>query len=450
MEYTVEEVSPVKRTVNVVVPEEEVNASIQATIALYRRDVEIKGFRKGKVPASIIEGRYGKKLYSEATQDLLNYHINTILNEMEVTPLGRLDMNPKGAELLEKGKPYEYSFSFEVVPSFDLPEYKGLKVEEEEVVINPEEVDQVLERMRENSATLTRVDEPRTAQDGDVVMIDFQGYKDGEAIDTIKAENFELLLGEGSALESFEAIVKKLKAGEEGSGIVVFPEDFLNKDLAGQEVEMKVTLHAIKTKKLPELNDAFASHAGGCSTMDELRDMITKSYERSRKDLHKSAAQKKLLDELKSQVEFELPPVLVEAHIDQKVENLRQRTEQQGKSLESLGKTPEELREQFRAECEDIVKSEIFLMAVAEEEEIKVDPQEVDFMLQKMAMQTGQDFNALKDYYEQNNLMVPLRDRVLQDKAMDLIYEHAQVTMVPAETTAEAETPREEGEEEDA
>jgi trigger factor len=140
----------------------------------------------------------------------------------------------------------------------------------------------------------------------------------------------------------------------------------------------------------------------------------------------------------------------VEAHIDQKVENLRQRTEQQGKSLESLGKTPEELREQFRAECEDIVKSEIFLMAVAEEEEIKVDPQEVDFMLQKMAMQTGQDFNALKDYYEQNNLMVPLRDRVLQDKAMDLIYEHAQVTMVPAETTAEAETPREEGEEEDA
>ncbi len=439
MEYTVEEVSPVKRTVNVVVPQEEVNASIQATIALYRRDVEIKGFRKGKVPAKIIEGRYGDKVYSEATQDLLNYHINTILNEMDVTPLGRLDMNPKGSELLEKGKDYAYSFSFEVLPSFDLPEYKGLAVEEEEVVIKPDEVDQVLERMRENAATLTRVEEVRTAQDGDVVMIDFEGYKDGEPLDNVKAESFELLLGEGSALESFEAIIKKLKAGEEGSGIVVFPEDFLNKELAGQEVEMRVTLHAIKTRKLPELNDDFAGHAGGCSTMEQLRDMITRSYERSRKDLNKSAAQKKLLDELKDQVTFELPPVLVEAHIDQKVETLRQRTEQQGKSLESLGKSPQELREQFREESEAIVKSEIFLMAVAEEQEINVQPQEVDFLLQKMAMQTGQDFNALKDYYEQNNLMLPLRDRVLQDKAMDLIYEHAQVTMVPPQEAPAAE-----------
>ncbi len=449
MEYTVEEVSPVKRTVNVVVPEDEVNASLQATIALYRRDVEIKGFRKGKVPSKIIEGRYGEKLYSEATQDLLNYHINTILSEMEVTPLGRLDMNPKGSELLEKGKGYEYSFSFEVVPSFDLPEYKGLAVEEEEVVIKPEEVDQVLERMRENSATLTRVDESRTAQDGDVVMIDFQGYKDGEPIETVKAESFELRVGEGSALESFESIVKELKAGEEGSGTVVFPEDFLNEDLAGQEVEMKVTLHAIKTKKLPELNDDFASHAGGCSTMDELRKMITQSYEHSRKNLNKSAAQKKLLDELKNQVEFDLPPVLVDAHIDQKVQTLRQRTEQQGKSLESLGKSPEELREQFREECEDIVKSEIFLMAVAEEQEINVQPQEVDFLLQKMAMQSGQDFNALKDHYEQNNLMVPLRDRVLQDKAMDLIYENAEVTMVPAPDAPAAE-PAQEADQDDA
>jgi len=432
MEYTVEEISPVKRKVNVEVPADEVNASISATIALYRRDVDIKGFRKGKVPAQLIETRYGKKLYSEATQDLLNYHINTILNEMEVTPLGRLDMDPKGSEMLEKGQPFSYAFSFEVMPSFDLPEYKGLKVEEEEVDIKSEEVDQVIERMRDNAAKLVRVSEVRTAQDGDVVMIDFEGSKDGKPLEGIKAENFELLLGEGSALEAFEDIVKSLKAGEKGNGTVVFPEDFLNKELAGQEVEMKVNLHSIKKKDLPEINDAFAANIGGYKTVQELRDMITKSYESSRKNLHKSAAQKKLLDDLKAQVEFALPPVLVEAHIDQKIQNMIQKMEQQGKSMESLGKKPEELRAQFREECEDIVKAEIFLMAVAEDEELDVQPQEVDLMLQKMAMQSGQDFNALKDYYEQNNLMVPLRDRALQDKAMDLIYDQAEVTMVPA------------------
>lgn len=432
MEYTVEEISPVKRKVNVEVSADEVNASISATVALYRRDVDIKGFRKGKVPAQLIETRYGKKLYSEATQDLLNYHINTILNEMEVTPIGRLDMAPKGSEVLEKGKPFSYAFSFEVMPSFDLPEYKGLKVEEEEVNIKAEEVDQVIERMRDNAAKLVRVEEIRTAQDGDVVMIDFEGSKDGKPLEGIKAENFELLLGEGSALEAFENIVKSLKAGEKGSGTVVFPEDFLNKELAGQEVEMTVNLHSIKKKDLPEVDDAFAANIGGYKTVQELRDMITKSYESSRKNLHKSAAQKKLLDDLKAKVEFALPPVLVEAHIDQKIHNMREKMEQQGKSMESVGKTPEELRAQFREECEDIVKAEIFLMAVAQDEELEVQPQEVDLMLQKMAMQSGQDFNALKDYYEQNNLMVPLRDRALQDKAMDLIYDHAEVTMVPA------------------
>ncbi len=439
MEYTVEEISPVKRKVTVEVPEDEVNASISATIALYRRDVEIKGFRKGKVPAQVIETRFKKKLYSEATQDLLNYHINTILNELKITPLGRLDMEPHGPELLEKGTPFSYSFSFEMAPTFDLPEYNGLKVEESDVVINAEEIDQVIERIRANSAKLVRVDEVRNAQDGDVVMIDFEGFEDGKPLEGIKAEGFELLLGEGSSLAAFEDIVKTLKAGESGKGTVVFPEDFLNKDLAGKDVEMQVTLHSIKKKELPEVNDDFAANIGGYGSVQELRDMIAKSYESSRKNLHKSEAQKKLLDELKDQTEFELPTVLVESHIDQKVHELREKLERQGKSIETLGKTPEELREQFRAECEDIVKSEIFLMAVAEEEELEVQPQEVDLLLQKMAMQTGQDFNALKDHYEQNNLMIPLRDRVLQDKAMDLIYDKAEVTIVPAPETPAAD-----------
>ena len=439
MEYTVEEISPVKRKVSVEVPADEVNASISATIALYRRDVDIKGFRKGKVPAQIIETRYKKKLYSEATQDLLNYHINTILNELKVTPLGRLDMQPAGPELLEKETPFSYSFTFEMAPKFDLPEYNGLKVDESDVVINPEEIDQVIERIRSNSAKLVRVDEVRTAQDGDVVVIDFEGSHDGKPLEGIKAEGFELLLGEGSALGAFEDIVKTLKAGENATDTVTFPEDFLNKDLAGKDVEMQITLHSIKRKDLPEVNDDFAANIGGYGSVQELRDMISKSYESSRKNLHKSEAQKKLLDELKAQTDFELPAVLVESHIDQKLYDLREKTERQGKGMETLGKTPEELREQFRAECEDIVKSEIFLMAVAEEEELEVQPQEVDLLLQKMAMQTGQDFNALKDHYEQNNLMIPLRDRVLQDKAMDLIYDKSEVTIVPAPETPAAD-----------
>lgn len=431
MEYKVEELSPVKRKVTVEVGVEEVHAALAATVALYRKGADIKGFRKGKVPSTVVEAKYRKQIYGEATTDLINYHINDILGEMKLSPLSRIDVDAKE---LERDEAYSYTFSFEIAPTFDLPEYKGLAVEEEEVVVDPKQVEDVIERIRQNMAKTVIIKEERPVADGDIAVIDFQAFQDGAPMEGIAANKFELPLGEGNSLVEFEDIVKGLTPGESTEKELTFPADFINDKLAGQTVSMQVTLHAIKVRELPEVNADFAELAGGYASVQELKDAIEKSYVSTRKQLVKGDAQKKLLDAIKAEVSFELPESIVEEQIDKQIVELQGKLERQGKSLDSLGRTPAELRAEQRPQAEDVVKSSLVLLAIANAEDLTVDPQEVDLVLQKMAASTGKDFHSIKDYYEQHNLMIPLKDRVLADKAMDLIYANAQVTTVPPAT----------------
>jgi trigger factor len=421
--------------VTVTVPAEEVNAALIATVALYKRGADVKGFRKGKVPSSIIESRYRKEVYSEATSDLLNTQINQILNEKGLNPLGRLDVD---AEQLEKDKAYEYSFSFEVKPDIELPEYKGLETEQETIEVGESEINEVVEKLRNNLAQYVPIADVREPQDGEVAVISFQALKDGEPVPGLKADNFELPLGEAQALPQFEEIVKKMKTDETLEEEVTFPEDFLNEELAGDTVTMKVTLHSVKEKKLPEVDEEFAKKAGGFSSVEQLRQAIEKSYVESRTQIVKSGAQKKLLDQLASKVDFPLPDSMVGAQTDGLLEERKNRLERKGKSLESTGKSQEELREEMRSQAEEIVKSQLLLLEIAEEEGLEVSSQEVDMYIQQMSMRTGQDYNTLRDYHERNNLMHAIKDKLLADKAMDILYENAHIKEVPAKEAPEA------------
>jgi trigger factor len=428
MEYKVEELSPVKRKVTVDVSVEEVHAALAATVALYRKGAEIKGFRKGKVPSSVVEAKFRKQIYGEATTDLINYHINDILGEMKLSPLSRIDVDAKE---MEREEAYSYAFSFEIAPTFDLPEYKGLAVEEEDVIVDPKQVEDVIERIRQNMAKTVIIKEERPVVSGDIAVIDFQAFQNEVPMEGVAANKFELPLGEGNSLPEFEEIVIGMTPGDTRQNELTFPADFINDQLAGQTVSMQVTLHAIKARNLPEVDDDFAELAGGYSSVQDLKDAIEKSYVSTRKQLVKGDAQKKLLDGIKEEVSFELPQSIVEEQIDKQIVELQGKLERQGKSLDSLGRAPAELREDLRSQAEDVVKSSLVLLAIASAEDLTVDPQEVDLVLQKMAASTGQDFHSIKDYYEQHNLMIPLKDRVLADKAMELIYENATVTTVP-------------------
>jgi trigger factor len=429
MEYQVEQPTPVKRTIKVQVPAEEVQASLQTTIALYQRDAQMDGFRKGKVPMSVIEGRFKKQIYTEATTDLVNLHINQIMTEQKFTPVSRIDFD---GDELERGEDFSYALNFEVMPEFELPDYEGLAVEEEEPEVDEDEVQAVFERIRNQMAELVEEDEVRQPVDGDAVVINFAAYDDGKAIDGVHAENFQMVLGEGQALEAFEDIVKTMTRGEIKEEDLTFPEDFLNPALAGKTVRMMVKLVTLKKKVLPELDDELAQKAGGFTDLEQMRLAVRKSYLESRTQLYRSMAQKKILDQLMARAEFPVPETLFEGHLNHLVQNFINRLEQRGKSLESTGKTEEDLRAEFRSDAESMARSEVFLLTVARKEVLEVSEQEIDFHFRQMAARTGQDFMQLKKYHMDNDLIIPIHNRMLADKAMELLYNKAEIKKVPA------------------
>lgn len=444
MQYSVEEVSPVERKVSVTVPAEEVEAAILATTALYRRDAEVKGFRKGKVPSSMVESKFKKQILGEAKTDLINVHVGEVLGELKVTPLGGLNVD--AGELL-KGEDYAYTFSFETTPVLDLPEYKGLKVEQEKVEVKEEEVQVVIDRIRENMAQLVDVEEERQPVDGDVVVMSFAALGDAE-FEGLKADNFQLELGKGQALDDFETLVKTLTPGKQTTGNVTFPEDFINESIAGKTVEMRVHLTSIHEKQLPEMSDELAKIAGGFESVEKLKESIHASYVQSREQLARSAAQNKMLKDLMDGLDIPLPPSMIQKHQDYLVRRQIESLEKRGKSLASTGKSEADLAEEVKSEAEELTRNQVFLMAVANAEDLTVQPQEVENVLRQAAQQSGQDFQEVMAYHEQTGLIWDVKDRILADRAMEFIYAEADVELVePAETPAEspAETAEAEG-----
>ena len=442
MEYNVEELSPVKRKITVEVPAEEVNAALSATVALYRMQADVKGFRKGKVPSSIIESKFHKQVYGEATTDLINYQINEIMSGLSMQPMSRIDVD---AEELVRDEDFKYAIEFEVAPKLDLPEYKGLKIEEVDVIVSDDEIAEVEERILENNAEVKVIEDVRPPKDGEVASVSFGAYRDGKVVEGIQAENFDLVLGQNQALPEFEDMIKTLSSGESGETDITFPADFINENLAGQTVTMKAKLHAVKERIKPEMTDTVAQKAG-FKDVETMRTGIRESYASQRKQMNKSAAQNELLNTvIEGITEFPLPPAMVEDRIDRLLKDLEYRLDRQGKGFQSLGKTPEELREGFRAEAETSVKTEIFLLAVAAEEGLEISPEEIEATLSQLAMQSRQPLHELKKYYEDNNLIVPLKDRLLCDKASEMIYDAAEVKLIapPAGDEAAGKAPAE-------
>jgi trigger factor len=438
VEYNVEEISPVKRKITVEVPAEEVNGALTATIALYRMQADVKGFRKGKVPSSVVEGKYRKQIYGEATTDLINYQINEIMSALSMQPMSRIDVDAKE---LVRDEDFKYSIEFEVAPKLDLPKYKGLAIEEIKAVVSPEEIAEVESRILENNAEVKIIEDVRPPKDGEVATLSFGAYQDDKIVEGIQAENFDLVLGEGQALPEFEEMIKTLSSGENGETDVTFPADFINENLAGQTVTMKAKLHAIKERIKPEMSDDVAKKAG-FSDVETMRKGIQESYKSQRKQMNKSAAQSELLRTIIESIdEFPLPPAMVEDRIDRLVQDLEYKLDRQGKGLQSLGKAPQELRDGFKGEAESTVKTEIFLLAVAAEEGLEISPEEIEATLSQLAVQSRQPLHELKKYYEDNNLIVPLKDRLLCDKASELIYDAAEVKEIdpPAEGAKPAE-----------
>jgi trigger factor len=253
----------------------------------------------------------------------------------------------------------------------------------------------------------------------------------------VRAENFQLSLGENQALPDFEALVKTTMPGTDNSGTLNFPADFINQELAGKTVDLNITVHIIKEKELPPIDDELAQKAGNFENLEKLKEAISRSYVQSRQQLYRATAQKKLLDELLAKVDFPLPPSLVEEQVNILVDDAKGKIERQGKAPEALGKSDEDLRKDFEPKAREIVKAQLFLIKLSDKEGIETTPQEMDAYFMQVASRTGQDVLAVKQHYEEKGLIIPVRDKILADKAMDYVYSQAKITKIPAKEAAE-------------
>ena len=435
MEYTVEDISPIKKKVTVSVGKDEVNASLASVATLYKDTVRIDGFRKGKVPLGVLMERYHDSIYPEAQTNLVNVHISTIMSSEDVDIVGGLHVEELGK--FTRNEDYRYTIEFDTYPQFELPNYEGLEVEVDKSLLPKKAtVEELLEHVREKAGKLVAVEGAQFVSEGQYANVDFEMYDQGKLLKDFTQKNFTMKIKDNEMLGEFEALVKTVPLGQEKEGEITFPKDFLNKDLQGKTVVAKVRLNAIKTMEYPEINDEFAKSQNFAS-LETLKDSMRIGQDKQIEALTKSLAQQKMVETLLKMVDFPLPPSLVRVQQNDMIANAAMSLERAGKSSE--GMYSEEVYKSVLPQAEYYARSTVLLRTIAKKEGLQVTEKEVSDLIMNMAHRMGLDYNNLRRYMEANGEIFILRDRIMADKGSDLIFARGKYTLVEGKAQADPE-----------
>lgn len=364
-----------------------VNEGLDAAFKKVVTKVNVPGFRKGKMPRAMFEKRFGvESLYQDAIDILLPEAYANAVEESGIDPVDRPEID---VEQIEKGKSFIFKATVTVKPEVKLGEYKGLEVEKVETEVTDEDVANELKTLQERQAELV-VKEEGKAENGDTVVMDFEGFVNGEAFEGGKAENYSLELGSGQFIPGFEEQLVGLAAGEEKEVEVSFPEEYHATELAGKPAVFKVTIHEVKGKELPELDDEFAKDVDEeVETLDALKEKIKNRLVDSKKHEAEHHVRDSVVDKAAANAEIDLPAVMVDAEVDRMMQEFEQRLQMQGMNLELYfqfsGQDENALREQMKEEGEKRVRVSLTLEAIAAAENLEVSEEDVDAELNKMA-----------------------------------------------------------------
>lgn len=366
---------------------EKVTEGLDAAFKKVVQQVNVPGFRKGKMPRQMFEKRFGvESLYQEAVDYLLPEAYTNAITETGIEPIDRPEID---VEQIEKGKNFIFKATVQVKPEVKLGDYKGLEIAAFDTNVTDEEVEAELKKMQERHAELV-VKEEGTAANGDTVVIDFAGSVDGVAFEGGTAENYTLELGSASFIPGFEDQLVGLAAGEEKDVEVTFPEEYHAAELAGKPAIFKTKIHEIKGKELPELDDEFAKDADDeVETLAELKEKIKNRIEHDKKHQEEHHIQNSVVEKATANAEMVVPEVMVNVEVDRMMSEFEQRLQSQGMNLELYfqfsGQQESALRDQMKSEAEQRVRGNLTLEAIAQAENIEVASEDVDAELEKMA-----------------------------------------------------------------
>lgn len=424
MKSAVETLNPTRVRLTVEVPFEELKDSLDAAYKKINQQVTVKGFRKGKIPARVIDQRFGRgAVLEEAVNDALPKFYTDAVNEAELNPLGQPEVD---ITELKDGETLNFTAEVDIRPAIEIPDYSGIEVEVDAVEVSDEDVEKAVEQLRERFASTSPVE--RAAEDGDVVTLDLQAKVDGEVLEDGVADGVSYTIGSGELLEGIDDAVKGVEAGGEAT----FTSELKGGSAAGKEAEVTVKVTQVAARELPELDDDFAQLASEFDTLEELKADSRKRLASTKQYDQATQAQERVLDKLLELVEVPVPEKLLEDEVNTRKHNLEHhQLGQMGldleKYLELQGKTVEEFETETREAAVKGIKTQFVLDELVKQENLNVSQEELTEHLMRRAASSGMSPDQFAQAVVEQGQVPLLVGEVARGKALAVVVEKATV-----------------------
>lgn len=430
MEVVVEEVNALTRKLTVTLPEKDVQKKIKKAYDKLQRESKMKGFRRGKVPRSVIIKSFKGQVEAEVGEKLVQDSYFDAIEKEKVDPVVHPDIS---APVFKEDGSFEYVAHIDIRPEFELGEYKGIEVEEISTDISDAAIEVELEELRASMAPLKSVAD-RAVANGDVIVVDFEGFHNGKAMKEVKNDNYSVDVGSGKLSPEFEEKLVGMKSGEEASHEVEFPAKYPNPVLAGKKIEFRVNVKEVKERVLPELNDDFAKDVDDAhETLADLQNAIREKLSAQKEQQVEGDLTDRIMLKLLENHTFDVPERLVRFEVEEMIKNTEKSLEQSGMDMESAGINRDELAENNKETAEKRVRGDFVLKKIAETEEIKVNDEDMERAFKRIGDQYNMPIAQVKEYFGNRDDLLPFMNEILNEKILIFLRENAKfVKAAPA------------------
>lgn len=425
MSLQVEKLEKNMAKLTIEVPASDLEKALQSAYKKQKNKISLPGFRKGKVPRQMIEKMYGAEIFfDDAANEIIPKAYADAYDECELEIVSRPEIN---IVQIEKGKPFIFTAEVATKPEVALGEYKGLEVDKVSTRVTQKEVEAKIEEEAEKNARTVTV-EDRAVQDGDEVILDFEGFVDGEAFEGGKGENYPLTIGSGSFIPGFEEQLVGAEAEKEVEVKVTFPEDYHAEELKGKEAVFKCTVHEIKAKELPEIDDEFAAEVSEFDTLDEYKADVKAKIKEQKATDGKRKQEDQAVEQAVKNASYEIPDAMVDTQISQMANDFAQRIQSQGLTMEQYyqftGMTEEKMNEEFKPQAVKRIETRLVLEAIAKAENIEISDEKLDEEIAKMAEAYKMEADKLKEFMGDAEKKQMKEDMAVQE-AVTFLVENA-------------------------
>jgi len=422
-----------RRELDLEIPAEEVSKAIERVAKEFAKVARVPGFRPGKAPITLIRRKFADDIKGEVLQSLVPERVEKAVAEQKLTPVSQPQVDKLD---FAEGQPLKFRAVFEVLPEFELGNYKDLEFEMPAIEIVDEDVTKTLEDMRERAAAFAPV-EGRAVENGDFVQLKLMGTPEGGG-DPLQADSVLCHIGAEETMEPFNENLRGANIGDHKNFDVPYPADYPDAKLAGKTFHYAVEVLGIKTKKLPELNDEFAKDVSDATTLEELKTKVREGLEHQRDHKHKDLLREKVLAEIVKLHDFPVPEALVEHQMDVRLERVVRSLAQQGVDPRAVNLDWVTLRKRQQERATDDVKAELIVDRIATKENIDVTEEEVQHELEHIASHSGESAAAIEARLTKQGTLDRMKSKLRSDKTLDWLAQNSRIRTVAAAKAAES------------